>query len=455
MASETVGYHTLKANPLLVRLFPTEVKAFLVSGHDMNALNPAKASRYLIEFVIAFWMNSFLVAMYILGDENPHMALIFFALLCAGLICIVVMTRKRRVSAIIPKSLWLGVVILNLAIVFSYIVNAARYESSFMLGNMISSGLMFVTIYTIATRTETDIRVTLIIYCILSSGLLPFILLQGEMVWGRLIPRGLHPNFVGMIALICLIAALGVRSKLGAIGLSVLPIYTLWIVSSRTSLLVAGLAAMVTGWISLRRVSSGLFVFKWTVAAVVLACILTASALIGGPMSKATDYLGQHVFLIDDEHRGLESGGSGRSDLWAAALDLWMKNPVFGVGFKGHQLLMPEGMLAHNAYLGILADMGLCGLLGYLLTIGVPFYYLLRRNNALQDYTQRASIMLTFVVYGLLEPRGFGFGNPYSIIFFLVAFDSSKKPLPERTSPHLGGEASPYSSERFRISPGR
>jgi hypothetical protein len=73
--------------------------------------------------------------------------------------------------------------------------------------------------------------------------------------------------------------------------------------------------------------------------------------------------------------------------------------------------------------------MGLCGILGYLLVVCVPFYYLFRRGNALSDYPLRATIMVTYVAYGFLEPHGFGFGNPYSIIFFLVAVDTSKQPI--------------------------
>ena len=394
----------------------------------MHSLRSTKVTRYWIEFVIAFWMHSFVVAMYKLGYLNPLLPQIYFILLGAGVALIVFITRSRPICASMPKSLWVGVLILNLAIALSYIANGRRYESSFMLGNALSSWLMFIAVYFIATRTDISVRVTLIIYCILTSALLPLILAKSDMRWGRLFPWEFQPNFVGMIALIAFVGALGVRSKIGALGLSALPIYAMWIVDSRASMLMAFLAAAMTGWISVRRAPPRAAAM-WTIALVTLACILAASALLGGPVSHAINYLGEDVFLVDDEHRGLQSGGSGRTDLWEAALDLWVENPIFGVGFKGHQQLMPDGMLAHNAYLMVLADMGLCGILGYLLVVCVPFYYLFRRGNALSDYPQRAIIMLTYVAYGLLEPHGFGFGNPYSIIFFLVAVDTSKQPI--------------------------
>ena len=154
----------------------------------MHSLRSTKATRYLIEFVIAFWMNSFVVAMYIVGNESTALAPILFVLLGAGVVLIVFITRRRPICASISRSLLAGVLILNLAIAFSYIANGQRYETSFMLGNMLSSWLMFIAVYVIATRTEIDVRVTLVIYCILTSALLPFFLVQGEMVWGRLVP---------------------------------------------------------------------------------------------------------------------------------------------------------------------------------------------------------------------------------------------------------------------------
>lgn len=391
-------------------------------------MNAPRFIRYFDEFVVALWMYSFVIATRMMGSEDPRVTIILFALLGAGAAFIVLITARRRVRARVPESLTVAVLIFNVAIVLSYVFNAERYQITFMLGNIASSWLVFLAAYAVATRMEISFRITMIIFSVLTCVLLPMILSQGEMVWGRLVPRDLHPNFVGMIALLCLIGALGFRSKVGGIALSILPLYTMWIVSARTCLLAAFLAAAVTGWIHLRRAArSSAVAITCAVALLTLAFIFVASALLGGPLAQAFDYIGKDVFLINDEHRGLESGGSGRSELWAAALDLWMRSPVFGVGFKGHQLLMPDGMLAHDAYLGMLADTGLCGLLSYLVIIGVSFYHLLTRRDALLDYPQRATIMIPFVVYGVLEPKGFGFGNPYSLIFLFVAFDCCKQ----------------------------
>jgi O-antigen ligase len=134
-----------------------------------------------------------------------------------------------------------------------------------------------------------------------------------------------------------------------------------------------------------------------------------------------------HVLMLDDSNRGVDSGGSGRSDLWAAAYNLWATHPIFGVGFKGHTQFMPGNMLAHNAFLGLLADNGLVGLFGYmLLSIGACICLLRRGFKGVTMFGYRAAILFPYFVYGMVESRAFSFGNTYSVLFLLVAFDSSK-----------------------------
>lgn len=67
------------------------------------------------------------------------------------------------------------------------------------------------------------------------------------------------------------------------------------------------------------------------------------------------------------ETEGLES--DIRSDLWAGAVDSWMRNPVFGIGLGNYSRLSPIytgneiPFVAHNTYLSFLAETGLIGAL--------------------------------------------------------------------------------------------
>ena len=93
-------------------------------------------------------------------------------------------------------------------------------------------------------------------------------------------------------------------------------------------------------------------------------------------------------------------GGSGRTNLWLAAMTGWREHPVIGMGygafigqsnqllvetpgvdFSGYQL-RPTGQVAHSAYIESLAELGVVGLglfVGLLVTIGVTLLSTARR----------------------------------------------------------------------------
>ena len=115
-------------------------------------------------------------------------------------------------------------------------------------------------------------------------------------------------------------------------------------------------------------------------------------------------------------------------------MSLWQAQPVFGVGFKGHILLMPDQMPAHNAYIGMLADMGIAGLTSYLLMVSPAIYFVFKPIHRSPEYPQWATIILTYILYGLFEFRAFSFGNTYSVIFMLVVFACSRRRLDTEAS---------------------
>lgn len=66
--------------------------------------------------------------------------------------------------------------------------------------------------------------------------------------------------------------------------------------------------------------------------------------------------LRNRLFGIGDEIQG---DGSGRYELWAQAIDLWVQSPVWGNGFASYYYY---GHAAHNTFLQILAEAGVIGL---------------------------------------------------------------------------------------------
>lgn len=77
------------------------------------------------------------------------------------------------------------------------------------------------------------------------------------------------------------------------------------------------------------------------------------------------------IMMTESAEGELESSASQRLELWDHAANLFMDNPVFGVGFGGFGFTVEEGSLTdtHNFYLKTLAEQGIIGIsiLGFLL----------------------------------------------------------------------------------------
>lgn len=384
-------------------------------------------NHWLNEIVVAIWACASFYIMHFTGAESA--APLFFPL-AGGAIALLFLTYKKPVIATVSPLVSLGVLMLNLSILASYLFNVQRYDWVFIAGNISSSLLFFLSLYLITMKIDLDFRKTLIFISIFVDLLLPVVLLTAPVTWGRVTPLE-NPNYVAMMALVAFIGALSVRSIIWATALSVLPVYSMVVLESRDSLLAATIALLVAiisrAW---GHRSKKFFVY--------LLLAFFGSAALCAVMTLAgfhlLDSIGQsfaHLFMINDKYRGISSGGSGRNDLWAAAISLWEAEPIFGVGFKGHTLLMPDQLPAHNAYIAMLADMGLVGLASYLLMMSPAIYFVFKPIQRFVENPLPVTIIATYILYGAFEVRAFSFGNTYSVVFLLIVFNCSKWRLTE------------------------
>ncbi|MCE0523804.1 MAG: O-antigen ligase family protein [Methylacidiphilales bacterium] len=376
------------------------------------------------EIVVTFWTCVSFYIMFATGGNNEFW---LFLPLVVGAIVLVLMTYKKRAVAKVDPMLSFGVFLLVFGILASYLFNSQRYDPIYILGNLVSVALLFVSLYTITTKINLDFRKTLVFQCIFATPLFPVVLATATDHWGRLEPAELQANYVSMMAMLCFIGACSVRSLPGVLALSVLPLYTIVAMQSRDSLLAAVVAVLIIGGYHLRRLGWQRLRPYAGVAFLAGPIVCIALYFLGFNVFAHVYNVFDSLFLLNDEHRGINSGGSGRTELWNAALNLWLSHPFFGVGFKGHPYMMPDMMYAHSAYLGMLADVGLVGSAGYMIIVGVALYRTVKRGAlGLTEYPQRMAILISYLIYGLLESRAFSFGNSYSLLFLLVAFDSSK-----------------------------
>jgi O-antigen ligase len=64
---------------------------------------------------------------------------------------------------------------------------------------------------------------------------------------------------------------------------------------------------------------------------------------------------------------------SGREDAWPIAINLFLDNMVFGIGFGAFRAANPDGISVHNVFLTMASETGIPGLLIFLFTIAAIF----------------------------------------------------------------------------------
>jgi O-antigen ligase len=401
------------------------------------------------ELAIAWWTCTSYYLMFATNSQNEF--LLFFPL-AIGVPLFLALTWRKPVIAHVDPIVSTGVFLLMISIVGSYLFNSYYYELVQIGGNVAASILMFISLYVIVMKMELDLRKLLVFQAVYIEILMPAVIRSSDNVWGRLEPTCMTMNYASMMGIVAFFGALAARNIFLKGALSVLPLYTMVMMQSRGSMMatIFGTFIIIGCWVyenwsrKLFQRLSITFVFAG------IACV--GAALAGYSIFDFIGDTATKLFMLDDSQRGMGSGASGRSDLWAAAYNLWATHPLFGVGFKGHTQFMPDNMLAHNAFLGLLADNGLVGLVGYLMIIVTSMVCLFRRGpQHLSMFGFRAAILFSYLLYGMIESRAFSFGNTYSVLLLLVAFDTAKfhvaRPV-QMTAAKPGYEAAPAPQAR-------
>lgn len=93
---------------------------------------------------------------------------------------------------------------------------------------------------------------------------------------------------------------------------------------------------------------------------------------------------------------------SGRLPLWKAAIAMFKDAPVFGSGIGQYIVAASMGTEAHNAYLQLLAETGIIGLLLFLMVLAGNFLYTARKLRASQTNNEHLKISLYFQILYIL-----------------------------------------------------
>jgi O-antigen ligase len=253
------------------------------------------------------------------------------------------------------------------------------------------------------------------LYCILTAPFLVYIILTGERVSGRL-SAGLQFNMWGLVGLTVCLGALARKPGPLAIAAFAVGLSSILESSSRENLLCVVAALLVVTPLYLEGLSRG----RLLAALAALCVTLFAAVLLLDPyILDAIQYFNRDILLLDSRERGINSGFTGRTDIWAETVGLWLKSPLLGIGFRQHERFL-AGWPAHNAYLAMLADMGLVGLVVYL----VLLISSLVAAWSIQDQRTRrfvVAVIVAYIVSGFMDRRTINAGNPFSVLFLMCS----------------------------------
>ena len=230
----------------------------------------------------------------------------------------------------------------------------------------------------------------------------------------------LHPNYIGLMAVVLACAGTALKFRWIRAGIAVLAFFFCWLVSSRSGELGVA-AAMGTSnllWFLSRHRNKKLPLG----GALAMGIALLLIAAIFG--SKLESFISNDILLLDDQYRGLDTGFTSRTDLWEIAASLWHDNPIFGVGYGQSTELMGMALYAHNMILVLLSETGLVGMTAFAV-FNLRCLFNAKRalgNGHVLMGSTVIVVVVTYWVYGVFEGRAINAGNSFSALFFLLTF---------------------------------
>jgi O-antigen ligase len=152
------------------------------------------------------------------------------------------------------------------------------------------------------------------------------------------------------------------------------------------------------------------------------------------------------VLQANSATRGIDSGLTGRIEMWAFFLSLFAERPLFGYGFDMSRFYavnyLSDGLgSAHNSYITLLFDFGIVGFSVYIILLIFALITALRSRTLLP-----LGFISIYLLIGLTESRPLNVGNPSGIFFAIfipyLAGQAFRRPFQTRVTrkslPHLG-----------------
>jgi O-antigen ligase len=388
-------------------------------------INIQTSGIWIVSLLYALWLSSMTYVFYL--EQGLADVALEIALIAGGIpVAAQMIHGKAELRKIARPVMFTGAFLI--IIILSFITNITDYNIFIKLFN-----IFFVFSVAIIIGSCPDHRIILYtssFYAVLGSAILVLVNFEGNFVWGRLSSGGIGPNAWGLVAASVGVTAFALRGRLLAATCWIIVLVTLYNTSSRGSMvaLLAGCIVVAAAWFAETRQKK--FVLSLTAILLCLFGLLSVLELI--PQAYFS-FVYDDVLRLNDPYRGLGTGGSGRQEAWIETLEIWMSNPVFGVGFRQHEEFVKSGSSAHNAYLTMLADTGLFGLIAYVLLIFVSLREAWRRQMPIRVRLVLLAVIVSYATLGLFERRALNAGNAYSILFVICCYYSLRTGADKRS----------------------
>lgn len=224
----------------------------------------------------------------------------------------------------------------------------------------------------------------------------------------------LNPASFALVTMSVFITAMAIRRAVLRIPILIAMASMIYLTGARASALAALFGIAIT--LVSRRRTAGIGGYLLLAVCVVVGAALAtyySEAVVRG----VTDFL-----AIQDRHRGLESGGSGRLETWKTTWNLFLSHPILGVGFRTHEAVLKVASSAHNGYLALLAEIGVIGFAAVLLVALSGLWKTWRRSqdpSQTFSYSVLLGLACGYFVLAIFERYFINAGNPTSLLFLL------------------------------------
>jgi O-antigen ligase len=224
----------------------------------------------------------------------------------------------------------------------------------------------------------------------------------------------LNPNAIAVVSVSVLLAAMSIKT-LGLRLVVMGPVVGIIVLTSSRAAAVAAVAGLgLVVWLRLRARRRPVLLL----AGIALLLVVVLTMAYGDVLYQTVD----RFYALSTADRGISSGASGRVMAWKGTWELFVHNPVIGVGFRAHEHLLKADTSAHNGYLATLAEVGVFGFLGvlYLIMRGLHLLWA-DSHDPERGFSQSIlfGLCVGYLLLAVFERYLINVGNPTSLLFLV------------------------------------